>query len=136
MKFFYSIVTSAHFNFFIFVLIIANTVVLASDDYPGQPQSKAKAATINILNEFFCWFFFAEMILKLIALHPKNYFKDNFNAFDCFVVVVSVIDWVISKTVDPENIGDAASALQALRAMRLLRVIKIMRTWGELQDML
>ena len=72
------------------------------------------------------------MILKLIALHPKNYFLDNFNAFDSFVVVISIVDWVISKTVDPENIGDAASALQALRAMRLLRVIKIMRTWGEL----
>jgi hypothetical protein len=85
-----------------------------------------------VLNEFFCWFFFGEMILKLIALHPKNYFLDNFNAFDSFVVVISIVDWVISKTVDPENIGDAASALQALRAMRLLRVIKIMRTWGEL----
>jgi len=130
------LVTSPHFNFFIFTLIIANTVVLAADDYPGEPQTRRKAYVIGVLNEFFCWFFFAEMILKLIALHPKNYFMDNFNAFDSFVVVVSLVDWTISKTVDPENIGDAASALQALRAMRLLRVIKIMRTWGELQDML
>ena len=76
------------------MLIIANTVVLASDDFPGQPQSRTKVQTINMLNEFFCWFFFAEMILKLIALHPKNYFQDNFNAFDSFVVVISLIDWL------------------------------------------
>lgn len=51
------------------------------------------------------------MIIKLIALHPKNYIKDSFNAFDAFVVTISLVDWIISKTVDPDNIGDAASAL-------------------------
>jgi len=37
IRFFYRIVTHHFFNFIIFMLIIFNTVVLASDDYP---QSK------------------------------------------------------------------------------------------------
>jgi hypothetical protein len=52
------------------------------------------------LNYFFTFLFFAEMILKLIALHPKNYFKDSYNCFDCFVVAISIIDFVVDITVD------------------------------------
>jgi hypothetical protein len=33
-------VTSAHFNFFIFCMIIANTIILAIDDYPNQLASQ------------------------------------------------------------------------------------------------
>jgi hypothetical protein len=40
------------------------------------------------------------MILKLIALHPRNYFKDSYNCFDSFVVAISVVDDVITLTVD------------------------------------
>jgi hypothetical protein len=76
--------------------------------------------------------FFGEMLLKLVGLGLSNYFKDNFNVFDCVVVMVSLIDFVIIMTVDESEIGSAADGLHALRALRLLRIIKLARSWTEL----
>jgi hypothetical protein len=144
IRFFYNIVTSAHFNFFIFCMIIANTIALAIDDYPnlmwsnnakfkgGGMTAPTTQSVLAACNDFFTFLFLTEMILKLIALHPRNYFKDSYNCFDSFVVSISVIDYVISLTIDEETIGSSADFLQALRAMRLLRIIKLMRTWKDL----
>lgn len=140
--------TSTHFNFFIFCMIIGNTFTLAIDDYPNKLSSNnAKFAggginattydtVLGNLNDYFTFLFLAEMLIKLIALHPKNYFRDSFNLFDSIVVAISVIDFIIDKTVDTKTIGSSADFLQALRSMRLLRVIKLMRTWSDLQDIL
>ena len=87
-------------------------------------------------NEFFTWVFFAEMCLKMVGLGLMNYVKDHFNLFDAFIVVVSLADWVILKTMKPEDISDAASLLQVFRACRLLRVFKVARSWSGLQDLL
>lgn len=38
------------------------------------------------------------MLMKMVALGIKNYVKDNFNLFDCVVVVVSLLDFTISNT--------------------------------------
>jgi hypothetical protein len=126
-------VTDTNFNAFIFVLIMINTVTLAMDDYP---QTKEKTEVLGVFNQFFTWFFFLEMFMKIIGLGPSNYIKDSFNLFDAFVVCISLVDWTISLLMDEEDIGGAAGALQALRAMRLLRVIKLARQWTQLQDIL
>jgi hypothetical protein len=127
---FYALVTAPMFNLVIFLLIIFNTVVLAIDDYP---QSKEKTALISIFNVFFCWAFFAEMILKICGLGWKNYAKDKFNMFDAVVVTISLVDWTISSSVaDPESLGSGADLLQALRSLRMLRAIKLARTWRDL----
>jgi hypothetical protein len=113
------------------MLIIFNTVVLAIDDYP---QSKEKTDLINIFNVFFCWVFFAEMMLKIGGLGWKNYAKDKFNLFDAIVVTISLIDWIISTSVaNPESLGSGADVMQALKSLRMLRVIKLARTWTDLQ---
>ena len=125
----YLLVTSVAFNFFIFVLILLNTLTLALYRFD---QSYQKELLLSYCNEFFTWAFFAEMILKLIGLGPKNYVKDGYNQFDAVVVIVSLIDWIISRTLPPEVLGSAAEALNAFRALRLLRVIKLARLWGAL----
>jgi len=117
----------------IFCLIILNTVTLAMDDYP---RNASKDQFLHICNEFFTWTFFAEMILKMVGLGIKNYSRDKFNLFDAVVVMLSIVDWTISKTVNEEEIGGAGEALQAFRAMRLLRVIKVARQWTALQEIL
>ncbi len=43
------------------------------------------------MNYIFVCAFALEAILKLIALGPKQYFRDPWNSFDCFVSVISVI---------------------------------------------
>ena len=70
------LVTSVAFNFFIFVLILLNTASLALYRYD---MSDTKELILSWCNEFFTWAFFAEMILKIIGLGPKNYIRDSYN---------------------------------------------------------
>ena len=123
------LVTNPGYNFSIFMLILVNTVVLAIDDFP---QSVQKERTLAIFNEVFTWAFFIEMLMKMIGLGIKNYVRDKFNLFDAIVVMFSLLDWTLSQTLTPEQIGSAAQGLQALRALRLLRVIKLARSWTKL----
>lgn len=75
------------------------------------------------------------MIFKIIGLGPTCYVKDYYNVFDAFVVILSIIDFVINQTLG-ENVGQAAGALKAFRALRLLRMIKLARRWKALQEIL
>lgn len=129
----YLLVSNPVFNFFIFLLIIANTIVLSID---GYPQSEQKTRALAIANDFFTIAFLVEMILKLIGLGFKNYVKDSFNLFDGIVVVLSLIDFSLTLSLDAETMGSASEAFAAFRACRLLRVIKIARAWKQLQDIL
>ena len=125
-------VTHWAFNFFITIMIILNTVSLASDDFP---QTYKKEKFLKVCNIFFTWLFFGEMLLKLIGLGPKNYVRDFYNKFDAFIVLISIIDFAISQSLG-DNVGPAAGALKAFRALRLLRMIKLARRWKALQEIL
>jgi len=74
------------------LLIIANTVVLAQDEFPMEER---KARVLEIINEFFSWCFFSEMVIKLIGLGFKEYSKDHFNLFDATIVVMSLTETII-----------------------------------------
>ena len=128
-RFFYLIVTSVSFNFFIFLLILGNTATLAAYTYD---QSDLQTDLLEIFNEFFTWIFFAEMIFKLIGLGFTNYRKDSYNVFDCVIVVISLVDWTISRIPNVE----AGGALNAFRALRLLRMLKLSKSWKALAEIL
>ena len=89
----YNFVMNPLYYLIIFLLILGNTITLASDDYP---QSFQKEATLLVLNDFFTWAFTFEMLLKMTALGFKNYMRDRFNMFDCIVVIFSLIDFTVS----------------------------------------
>ena len=116
--------TSVSFNFFIFVLILANTITLACYNYD---ESDTQIKVLSVFNEIFTWAFFLEMILKLIGLGFKNYSKDNYNVFDAVIVAISLVDWTITRL----DIN-AGGALKAFRAMRLLRMMKLSKSWKAL----
>lgn len=71
------------------------------------------------------------MIFKIIGLGPICYVKDYYNVFDAFVVILSIIDFIIAHTLK-DNVGQAAGFLRAFRALRLLRMIKLARRWKAL----
>ena len=121
-------VTSVSFNFFIFVLILANTITLACYTYD---ESDTQIKVLEVFNEIFTWAFFLEMILKLIGLGFKNYTQDSYNVFDAVIVAISLVDWTITRM----NV-DAGGALKAFRAMRLLRMMKLSKSWKALSNIL
>jgi len=53
------------FNGTIILLIIINTIVLALDRHPIK---QSEFDTLENMNEALSWFFFAEMIIKLLGL--------------------------------------------------------------------
>lgn len=72
--------------------IILNTIVLALDKYPSNESLDDIFERINIV---FFVIFLVELILIISGLGFRTYFKDRFNIFDCFVVLVSCIDVII-----------------------------------------
>lgn len=120
---FFRFTNSSVFNGSITLCIILNTVVLALDRYP---ITKSETFLLEMLNLVFSLIFFLEMIIKLIGLGIRGYFKDAFNSFDCFIVVISCVDIAMTySTISSSKSG----AITALRAFRLLRVFKLAKTW-------
>jgi len=77
------------------VLIIINTVVLALDSYPID---SAKDAIYKSINTALTWFFFTEMVIKLIGLGVTTYGRDRYNLIDSIVVVLTVAENVVDLT--------------------------------------
>jgi len=59
------------------------------DRYPQPNSEKQSLETANLV---FTIFFTIEMIFKLIGYGARNYFRDSLNAFDCLIVVVSLVE--------------------------------------------
>ena len=69
----------------------------------------------------------------MVGLGIKEYARDDFNLFDCTVVVTSIIDMIIGMI--GASVG-GGGAISALRAVRLLRVFKLARSWTSFRELL
>ena len=90
-----NIIKSSAFVYFINIVIILNTITLAQDRYPIDTSSEAFMESLNLV--FFA-IFLLEMIVKMIGLGFKLYIKENFNIFDCIIVLISTVDILIYYT--------------------------------------
>ena len=87
-----SITQSKIFTFFLSMCIILNTIVLGFDGYPAKVEV---SILIEHINMFFILIFVIEMILKMLGIGLKMYFKDAANIFDFIVVAISMVDVVL-----------------------------------------
>ncbi|KAL8175702.1 UNVERIFIED_CONTAM: Sodium channel protein type 4 subunit alpha [Gekko kuhli] len=91
---------------------------------PGVAQS----ITIRhfLLSGIFRWvftgIFTAEMVLKLIALDPYEYFQVGWNIFDSIIVTLSLVELGLANV----------QGLSVLRSFRLMRVFKLAKSWPTL----
>eukprot|EP00347_Sterkiella_histriomuscorum_P011811 403371009 len=109
--------------------LYANTVDLSLDRYPLDLH---ESDVMDAVNTLFSFLFVAEMIIKIIGLSLKYYLQDPFNIFDCVVVVSSMVDFLVSQTVNTTSNG----AITALRAFRLIRIFKLAKSWKKFQNLL
>ncbi|XP_037334558.2 voltage-dependent L-type calcium channel subunit alpha-1D isoform X3 [Pungitius pungitius] len=133
-KFWY-VVNSTGFEYVMFVLIILNTLCLAIQHHG---QSHLFNYAMDILNMVFTGVFTVEMILKLIAFKPRNYFADAWNTFDALIVVGSVVDIAITEVnsaaipvvkviVEAGNTEDSARiSITFFRLFRVMRLVKLL----------
>uniref|UniRef100_A0A3B3D5T3 Voltage-dependent L-type calcium channel subunit alpha n=1 Tax=Oryzias melastigma TaxID=30732 RepID=A0A3B3D5T3_ORYME len=119
-KFWY-VVNSTGFEYVMFVLIILNTLCLAIQHYG---QSHLFNYAMDILNMVFTGVFTVEMILKLVAFKPRNYFADAWNTFDALIVVGSVVDIAITEINNTED--SARISITFFRLFRVMRLVKLL----------
>lgn len=75
---------------------------------------------VEYTNMFFVALFTMEMLLKMYSLGFQGYFVSLFNRFDCFVVIGSIGEMILTSTQIMPPLG-----VSVLRCVRLLRVFKV-----------
>jgi hypothetical protein len=111
--------------------IICNTLCLALDKYPVDLDLNKVLEKVNIV---FAIIFTIEMIIKMIAVGFKNFFKGGaFNIFDALIVVASLTDIILSNILLSKS---STSVITALRGFRLLRIFKLAKSWKRLELLL
>ncbi|CAH0562347.1 unnamed protein product [Brassicogethes aeneus] len=120
-------VKSQTFYWLIIVLVFLNTGVLATEHY-NQPVWLDDFQEYT--NMFFIALFTMEMLLKMYSLGFNGYFLSLFNRFDCFVVIGSISEMILTNTHVMPPLG-----ISVLRCVRLLRVFKVTKYWRSLSNL-
>jgi len=103
----------------VFLAIILNTVSLAMGIY-DQPEWYTDL--LDGLNLIFTFFFIGEFILKFGAYRFKNYFRDPWNGFDCFIVMGSIIDLGFAQLAPDAEV----MSISFFRLFRVMRLVKLL----------
>uniref|UniRef100_A0A8D2LN69 Sodium channel protein n=1 Tax=Varanus komodoensis TaxID=61221 RepID=A0A8D2LN69_VARKO len=101
------------------ICIVLNTVFMAMEHYPMTEEFNNLLTVGNLV---FTGIFTAEMVLKLIALDPYEYFQQGWNIFDSIIVTLSLVELGLANV----------QGLSVLRSFRLMRVFKLAKSWPTL----
>ncbi|VDL75988.1 unnamed protein product [Nippostrongylus brasiliensis] len=121
------LVKSQTFYWLVILLVLLNTLVLTSEHY-GQSEWLDDFQTMA--NLFFVVLFSMEMLLKMYSLGFTTYTTSQFNRFDCFVVISSIIEFVLLYLRLMKPLG-----VSVLRSARLLRIFKVTKYWTSLRNL-
>jgi hypothetical protein len=155
-----SIVLTAPFDRAVMMVILANTIGLASS-YAGM--SFEYAVGLEVAELVFTALFTLEMIMKIVALGGVYHYViatgTGWNRFDAFVVSVTILDLAMtlasgSSPLDPSGpfrnpdtgglgpdmsvqrsgsgVGINLSMLRIFRIVRVLRIVRLLRSFPEL----
>ena len=124
-----TIIESLAFSIIINMSIIINCIIMGQNQYPS---SNSQAYLLTTSNDFFYAVFVLEMIIKMIGLGIKLYFKDHFNKFDFFIILISTIDLALSLAFSNKS----SSSLSVFRGFRIMRILKLVKSWEKLQELL
>ena len=113
------IVDSNFFEDTIMIIIFLNMIVMALS-YDGCSEKLTNI--LKIINYIFTFVFIIECLLKLFAYGLKAYFYVSWNKFDFFIIVVSIIDWIVAG-ID----GIDAAFLKTFQIIRVLKVLRVSR---------
>ncbi|XP_073097701.1 sodium channel protein type 9 subunit alpha isoform X4 [Manis javanica] len=118
-KIIYFIVMDPFVDLAITICIVLNTLFMAMEHHPMTEDFKN---VLTVGNLVFTGIFAAEMVLKLIAMDPYEYFQVGWNIFDSLIVTLSLVELFLADV----------EGLSVLRSFRLLRVFKLAKSWPTL----
>jgi hypothetical protein len=108
------------FNIFFTCLVVFNVVVLCLNYY-NMPSTLRSFCSIS--NAVMTWLYAVEILIKFVAMGPKDWAADAFNLFDFFVVVAALVEYLLSNS---------SAVVSSLRAFRAIRVFKLFRSWSSM----
>ena len=108
-------------------LIIFNVIILAMVRYPISPSEEEFQ---TILNNVFTFYFFVEIVVKLVGLGFREFFRDRFNQFDTIIVLAGMIEVIIDFS------SSRGANLRFLTIFRSFRLFKLARHIKSLRNLL
>uniref|UniRef100_A0AAY4D7J0 Voltage-dependent L-type calcium channel subunit alpha n=1 Tax=Denticeps clupeoides TaxID=299321 RepID=A0AAY4D7J0_9TELE len=120
-------VKSKTFYWLVILLVFLNTLNIATEHHN---QSESLTRLQDVVNTILVVLFAMEMFIKMYALGPRAYFMSVFNRFDCFVVVVGLIEIVLIAAGVMSPLG-----FTVMRCIRLLRLLKVTKYWRSLSNL-
>lgn len=118
-----ALVLSSWFDAAVTAFILLNVVFL-SLDYHNKPDDLA--TVLAWAEGVFVSVFLLEMILKIVAFGGvRRYLRSPVNVFDAVIVLVTSVDFFLSRTIGRASYEQYASSLNvsALRAFRIVRLL-------------
>ncbi|XP_053454028.1 sodium channel protein type 7 subunit alpha isoform X2 [Nycticebus coucang] len=103
--------------------IILNVCFLALEHYPMNEEINN---LLSIGNLVFIGIFTAEMILKIIAMHPYEYFQVGWNIFDSIIVFLGLIELYLANI----------QGISFFRLFRMLRIFKLGKYWPTFENLM
>eukprot|EP00746_Dinoflagellata_sp_MGD_P145812 gnl/MRDRNA2_/MRDRNA2_78375_c0_seq2.p1 gnl/MRDRNA2_/MRDRNA2_78375_c0~~gnl/MRDRNA2_/MRDRNA2_78375_c0_seq2.p1 ORF type:complete len:643 (-),score=129.41 gnl/MRDRNA2_/MRDRNA2_78375_c0_seq2:262-2190(-) len=126
-----SIVQSQTFDHVCAAAIVLNAVVIGwQADQKVRTPWVAENIVFQIFESAFCYFFLAELCLRIVAFRLKFIFSKDWlwNLFDCSVVLVALADELAYRTNSTKQAGTSnMTILRILRILRITRIAKILR---------
>ena len=126
-----NIVLTDYFNWFIQLVVILNVIYLIADAV-AEDKTDALKYTRNIVSLIFAVIFFIEMVLKLIALGVREYFKSYWNILDFVIAWAGPFMEILRKV----KVIKKQTLVMAARSVKLLTLFKIRKTFREVFETL
>lgn len=79
-------------------------------------------ATLREGYTIFNYFFICEALFKIAILGITNYMSSNWNRFDFFIVLTSIVDIYISSLS-----SSSSTLLQILKIIKMFRVLRLLK---------
>uniref|UniRef100_A0A4X2LNW4 Sodium channel protein n=1 Tax=Vombatus ursinus TaxID=29139 RepID=A0A4X2LNW4_VOMUR len=127
----HSIVMDPFFDLVIVICVIMNLLFMALDHYP---MTEKFFYVLFVGHQVFAGIYVLEMILKIIALHPYNYFQEKWHVFDSFIVTLALGELAMYFIWIPDTVY--ITLLQFLILLRGLRVFKLTKYWPMMKMMI
>jgi hypothetical protein len=146
----FKLVMNKWFEVFIMFCIGLNILVMCLSSYYDSAETKYIYDMITLV---FSGIFLTEMVLKLLVLGVSQYFEDLWNSFDCFIVTISVLTFVLQLIggtyIAPRSRADITaltegatsegvvidpSIFRVFRIFRVLRIIRLMKRFKGMQQ--
>ena len=131
---FFVLVNSQTFDLAMTSVIVLNTLLMAVEYHRIQDDAQVYRV-YRALMQLFTDIYYVEATLKLLGLGCGGYFQSNWNRFDFFLVVVSLLDQFASELL-VRILPVPPMLLRVIRIARIMRILRLLKRYKRLRDLI